>query len=178
MAARGFTLIELILVVGIATLVGVVSFARGTTLREDQHIKKAADDLQSIIRAAQANASTSVKCTASGSSSYSIGFTPQTVTMSCPGGLVKTLNFTNNVKICSISYSGCITGDNCTTSPFASAAVSTTFAQLSGKVSFEDSRCTPASLDGSSNMVITLKKDGSTDTKLVTVTKGGAVEIR
>lgn len=178
-AVRGFTLVELLVVIAIMALLGIVSFSKLPTLKEDRDLKNAANELQSIIRTAQTNATTSVRCAQTGGgSTWSVEYAALSVNLSCPGNLIKTLTFSNNVKICKITYSGCSTTDNCTTSPFSAAGVSTSFAQLGGNITYTDARCSPAILQNSANMTITLGRTGSSAIQDVIVSKGGTIEIK
>lgn len=61
-SARGFTLIELLVVIAIMAIVGTFAIANFRTFGEDQDLKSAALDLQSLIRTAQTDATTGVRC--------------------------------------------------------------------------------------------------------------------
>ncbi len=183
MTVKGFTLIELLVVISIMGILAIVSFVNLGPLREDQGLKAAANELQSLIRVAQTNAGSSVKCTPTTSgTSWSLDFSPTSVVLDCPGGSPKTLTLTNNVRICAINYSNCsIASDTCSTTNDSFAGIvipSTSFAPLTSQATFTDLRCSAGSLQSSSTMTITLKKVGGSTLKSVIFSKGGTVETR
>ncbi len=182
-SAHGFTLVELLVAISVMAILSVASFAKFAVLREDQYLKNASSEIQSFIRFAQTNATSNIACTPTlGGTPWTLTFSPDKIDLSCQGSSLKTLTLSNNIRICSINYSGCSTSDAC--SPTAdtftgSGLVTTAFSPLTGQITFSDPRCTPASgLAGSANMVITLKKIGGSDTKPVTLSRGGSVEIK
>ncbi len=61
-SARGFTLVELLVVLAIMAIVGVFTLANYKSFGEDQKLKSAVLDIQSLLRQAQTNATTNVKC--------------------------------------------------------------------------------------------------------------------
>lgn len=59
---KGYTLIELLVVISIIALLAVVGFVNFKTFSANQVAVKAAGQIQSYLRLAQTNASTSTKC--------------------------------------------------------------------------------------------------------------------
>lgn len=59
---RGFTLVELLVVLGIMSLVGLVAVVNFRTFGEDEALKGATLDLQTALRKVQNNAQTSATC--------------------------------------------------------------------------------------------------------------------
>lgn len=65
--AHGFTLVEILVVITIMAFIGAFSLANFRSFGEDQKLKNAALDVQSLIRTAQINTTSSTICDTSGS---------------------------------------------------------------------------------------------------------------
>lgn len=59
---KGFTLVELLVVMAVMAIVGVVVFVNIETVSQDQVLNKALDDVQSLSRVAQSNATSGLMC--------------------------------------------------------------------------------------------------------------------
>lgn len=61
-AQRGFTLIELLVVIAIMSITGIYTIANYRSFGEDQNLKSAALEIQSLLRLAQSNSTSNLKC--------------------------------------------------------------------------------------------------------------------
>lgn len=70
MPKNGFTLVEILVVMGVMAIIGVVVFANFRNGKEEQLLQKALSETQSVLKLAQSNASASVVCGNLGGGSY------------------------------------------------------------------------------------------------------------
>ncbi|MDO8576948.1 MAG: prepilin-type N-terminal cleavage/methylation domain-containing protein [Candidatus Daviesbacteria bacterium] len=137
-ARRGFTLIELLVVIGIMAITSVFTLANYRSFGEDQNLKNALLDVQNQLRAAQTNATTSVKCDTQYGASWMITFINITsLQLQCTENWSdiwskKTFQPSTNPNI-SMQFEPSV---NC---PDTSRLFSIAFAPLTGKISFLDS---------------------------------------
>lgn len=59
---KGFTLIELLVVIAIMAIVGTFAIANYRSFGQDKDLESAALDIQSLVKVAQTNATTNIKC--------------------------------------------------------------------------------------------------------------------
>ena len=71
---KGFTLVELLLVMAVMAVVSVVTFTNYKAFREDQDLKKGMGQIQTVLRNAQTNASTRTRCHNFPSKNWSVKF--------------------------------------------------------------------------------------------------------
>lgn len=163
--AYGFTLIELLVVIAIIAIIGVFSLANYRSFGEDQNLKNAVLDVVSLLRQAQANATTNTICNTAYGATWQVVFSDdaKTVNLNCLEG---STTFTKKIlkldaKAQNISIQG-VSGTSCPLGvPFTIS-----FALLSGNVDFTGySDCT--------SFAITLTNSKST--KSLTVEKGGRI---
>lgn len=82
--AQGFTLIELLVVIAIMAVVTVFTLANFRSFGEDQNLKSAILDVASLLREAQADASTNTKCGNRFGATWQVEFTDtQTLNLKC-----------------------------------------------------------------------------------------------
>lgn len=74
MRSAGYTLVELLIAIAITSIFSLVGFVSYKNFSDDQIIKKATDEVQTIIRVAQTNGSTGVFCNDLSSLAWSIQF--------------------------------------------------------------------------------------------------------
>ena len=65
-SARGFTLIELLVVIAITSILAVMGFVNFKDFSSNQISVKAAGEIQTILRLAQSNATSSTLCDSKG----------------------------------------------------------------------------------------------------------------
>lgn len=162
---KGFTLIELLVVVAIMALVGVVAIANFRTFGEDKNLNNAALDIQTLLRSAQTNASTNLKCNIQNNSIWQVEFlNSTTLNLKCQEGmspplLKKTLQFGDNIVIQSVSGpASCPAG-----TPFT-----VNFAPISSQINF-------FGYDTCKSVTIIIKNNKTGTVKSLTVEKGGRV---
>ena len=170
---RGFTLVEILVVLAIMGLVGITTFISVGTFREDENLKSVTSDLQSYLRLAQANATTGVKCGTTGGVSWSIVITDRTsIKLTCQAQEIRAWTIKYPAQIDSIEGSGTLSCSSVISNP-----VTVTFSYLNGQAAFSDpqNKC----LSESTGIQIKVrKKTGSTVLKTVTVSKGGAIDVQ
>lgn len=168
-AYNAFTLIELMVAISIMAIIAVYIFANYKSFGEDQNLKSAASDIQSLLRTAQTNATTNLRCnTPQKSAQWQTVFSnPSTIELKCweppnPQRLKKTLQLDTSIIIYSISGSG----NSCPTGlPFTIS-----FAPLSGTMKLgSDEDC--------SWLTITLRNTKTGSTKALKIEQGGRIYV-
>lgn len=141
MRSSGYTLIELLIVISIIALLSVVGFVNFKDFSANQVAVKAAGQVQTLLRLAQSNATSSTKCNALGSSSWSLVFLDnKAIELRCnPGNsLQKVYNLdpgqvqiqcgTTNIIPTTFTYAtgvGTLTISNCSQYPVTLSATNT-----------------------------------------------------
>lgn len=163
-SAFGFTLVELLVVIAIMAIIGAYTLANYRPFGEDQSLKSAVLDIQSILRQAQAGATTNAICNTQSSATWQVEFAnTTTINLKCQESAVlfqkKLLSLdTTNITITSFSW----TGSSC---PIDLPIVK--FILLSGKIDFGNANCT--------TLTITLKNNKTQNTKTLTIEQGGRI---
>lgn len=159
----GFTVIEILVVISIVAIVGTVTLANFRSFGTSKELENASFDIQSILRVAQTNATTNLKCNNQATLNWITEFSAdkKTINLKCQNssgisGAIKTLSLGNNLQIINIST--------------CSFPVSFNFAPLYGTFS---SPCDP-----NSNMQIVLKNSKTGETKNLMVEKGGRIYVQ
>ena len=163
---NAFTLIELLVVIAIMAVVGVYTLANYRSFGEDQNLKNAVLDVQSMFRAAQTNATANVKCNTGYSATWQVEFVDtKTINLKCQESgtsfTKKTLTLGSNIAINSVSGTPSV---SCPTG----VSFTLTFAPLSGKINFVGyANCTV--------VTIILTNSKTTNTKSLVIEKGGRI---
>ena len=166
-AIKGFTLVEMLVVISIMALIGVVALANYQSFGEDQKLKNDSLNIQSQLRTAQTNATTNLKCNTQSSATWQVEFqNSTTLNLKCqePSAgsiLKKTLTLSTNVTI----QSWVPTGADCP--PGFSFIIS--FAPLTGSTNLVDDKCTA--------LKFTLLNSRTASTKYLTIEKGGRIYV-
>ena len=97
MRSSGFTLIELLVVISIIGILSVMGYANYRDFAANQIAKKAVGQIQTYLRLAQSNATTSTLCNGEGATSWSLKFAdPSNIELHCnSSSALKTLNLEN-----------------------------------------------------------------------------------
>lgn len=74
MSKSGFTLIELLVVIAIMAIVGTFAVANYRSFGQDKDLESTALDIQSLVRTAQTNATTSLKCSGNSATIWKANF--------------------------------------------------------------------------------------------------------
>ncbi|MDD5416010.1 MAG: prepilin-type N-terminal cleavage/methylation domain-containing protein [Candidatus Daviesbacteria bacterium] len=163
---NAFTLIELLVVIAITAVIGIYTLINSRSFGEDQNLKNASLDIQSLLRQAQTNATANAKCNIGYGAIWQVEFANLvTINLKCmepvsSSVLKKTLQLDANNTL-KPPITG--TGFNCPTLP----PFTINFDPLTGKVGFGDSRCT--------SLTITLQNNKTGSTKSFTTEQGGRI---
>lgn len=168
----GFTLVELLVVISIMAILGVVAFVNFKDFAQDQVVNKAIGQIQTSLRLAQANATSSVTCLGLGGADWSVQIRPDgtNVDLICgPSNAVIQTTILENVEVDPIEGSACSPGST------HSLPLTVTYTKLSGTVKIDGSdNC----IDDSSTVKVTVRNMRTDKTKTFTISKGGAINVQ
>lgn len=179
---RGFTLVEILVVLAIMGIVGMMSYLNIGTFREDENLKSVASDLQSYLRLAQSNAQTGVKCASTGGISWSLVIKDRSSielrcqTQAADDPPIREWTLKNPAQIDSIEGIGTLSCSSVKSEDTLINPVTVTFSYLYGQAAFSDpqNQC----LSESTGIQIKVrKKMGSAVLKTVTISKGGSIDV-
>lgn len=158
------------MVISVIAILVALAYANIGTLQEDQLLKGTASDVQSVIRLAQSNATSRLKCGGLEGANWLIEIANDTtLNLKCSTQVsaVKSLNFPSGIHINSITKSN-------GTCP-ALYPVTINYSALFGDVSFSDlvNTCFPNTM----GVTLTLESTKTNDTKLIKIDKGGSVDV-
>lgn len=174
-SARGFTLIELMVVIAITAILGIVAFVNFKDFAQNQVLNKAVGQIQTYLRLAQANATAGVLCSGQGGASWSVKFVDDTtlkLTCGSTGIDQKNLDLDENARIDSIKCSPA--SSECPQTGF-NAPLTVNFAPLDGKINFSAG---DSCINTASTLLITLKNLKNNSYKCFTISKGGAIDVQ
>lgn len=173
---NAFTLIELIVVLAIMAIISVYTLANYSSFGDDQNLKNAVLDVQSLLRQAQTNASSNVKCDQKAGAVWQAVFSSDAVTattnLSCqdplpsPSPSPSPTPTSKKVKqlgpnLIILNPSG--NGSSCPSSlPFIIS-----FAPLSGQINLGGANCT--------SLTITVKNIKTNKTLDLYIDQGGRI---
>lgn len=184
MSARGFTLVELMVVVAIMAILGTIGFINFRTSSNIQILNDGANKVQSFLRAAQANSTASLKCAGSGSTEWQVIFTNKItpIDLKCKTSSTSTPTLFQQLPLPANITIDLITGDggpSCTVS-FPTNPLQVSFNTLYGTISFGDPALSSTCLQSINNLTITVKyTQGETSlTKNIIVSKGGGIDVQ
>lgn len=172
---KGFTLVELLVVIAVIALTGLIATVNFRYFSQVHVVEQRMRDVQSFIQNARASATTSSRCAASGGASWIVLFLndKKTINLKCQIGsspplLVKILELKDNIEVSSI-----IGSSPCGPSPlFPLGEVSATFAPLSGSVSFSG---VDSCLQNSQAITVTFKNLKNNSEKSLSINRSGNV---
>lgn len=172
-SALGYTLIELLVVISIMALLSFAGFVNFKGFSSDQVTIKAAGQIQTLLRLARSNATSSTLCNGSVATSWYLNFISSTaIYLNCnPGGTTRRYDLEN----AQLS----ITGDSGCSIPLA-AAVS--YSPGVGKQTFSSDDDTVATRNCLNSPIITFTVSNtinpSASSKSFNISKGGAVDVQ
>lgn len=181
-SARGFTLVELLVVITIMGLVGAYVLSNYNTFGEDKKLKNAALDVQSLLRQAQTSATSNTKCDSDAAESWEVAYTgTKTLALRCRiSGVnaptvkkIVTLPANTEIQTITGNHSSCIIAPPFETSgggggPMAiTINPATSFTPLSGQVNLGGSDCTL--------LTITLLNSKTGSSKSLKIETGGRI---
>lgn len=160
---KGFTLVELLVVMSIIALLGIFGFANFKRLAQSQVVNKAVIQVQTALREAQSNATAGVLC----AGTWSVKLNTTGVDLKCDSTKTYVLE---NAQISSIT---CSSGTSLT------LPVTISFTPLSGLLSFSGTSGTDVCLSSTPSLIVKLVnvKDSSLF-KTVTINKGGGISVQ
>ncbi len=170
---RGFTLIELLIVISIIAFLGVVAFVNFKDLTQDQVINKAIGEIQTALRLAQSNATTSLLCRGQASVDWMVRINSDNVELFCGDSISPPIQ-TSALQSVVVNP---VEGSACTSGSTHSLPLTITYSRLSGSVKIDAlDNC----IDNSSTVKVKVSntKEGYTDNnKTFTISKGGAINV-
>lgn len=186
MRSAGFTLIELLVVISIIAILGVAVFINYKDFSQNQVLDEALGQVQTYLRLAQANATSSTLCLVTqldgtkeevGGVSWSAKFVDKdrlSLTCGTPDSEQKTQTL-EDVEVASIqcsptSNANCPPDDSTFSPP-----LTVSFAPLNGNVSFTDS---DSCVTSASTLMIILRNQKNDAKKCFTISKGGAIDVQ
>lgn len=172
---KGFTLVELLVVISIMAIMSVFTFINVKDFTTEQALNKAVGDIQSLMRLAQSNATSSTLCGSSGGVTWTVRFNSDQSTLDIICGSNNTLYRTltlQNVLIASIKTSSCISS--------LSLPVSFTYSALKGVPDVTDSSggISSTCLGTTQSVTVNLLNAKSNSTKSFNISKGGAINVQ
>ncbi|QQG43266.1 MAG: type II secretion system protein [Candidatus Daviesbacteria bacterium] len=169
---KGYTLVELLVVMTILSLIGLTSFINLGNFREDKLLDTSLTNLQSLIRKAQSDASTGLRCSGVGGATWSVEFKDRkSINLNCKAAsqqnatTVSVLSLGGDIQIQSIS------GDSGCQSSFPANSVTVNLLPVAAGMTFIDP--TASCISTSKTLNITLS--GKTGTRTVNINKGGSI---
>lgn len=100
MRSAGYTLIELLVVITIIGILSVVAFVNFKDFASTSALNKAAGEIQSFLRLAQSNATSSTLCNGEGGKDWKVTFNSETIVITCGSDTsYKTLKLQNGISI-------------------------------------------------------------------------------
>lgn len=176
MRSAGYTLIELLVVISIIALMAVVGLVNFKGFSADQVTIKAVGQIQSLLRLTQSNATSSTLCNGETAKLWYLVITtnnPASIDVRCDTATIVNAyhrsypidNVTVLVKCSSDDISG------------VNLPVTVSYSPLFGQINFIG---TDGSIICSStnSLFITATKQNATNTKSLSITKGGAIDVQ
>lgn len=174
---KGYTLVELLVVMTIMSLIGLAAFINLGNFRQDKLLDSSLTNLQSVIRVAQSNASTGALCSGVGGANWSIEFKDsKTINLNCQASSQQ-----NSINVSTTALGGdvqiqSINGDSGCSGAFPTIV---NFLPVSRGITFTDliNTC----IVPSQSLTVSLSKagiqcvDNPSACRTVTINKGGSI---
>lgn len=173
MRNNGYTLIELLVVISIIAILSVVGFVNFKDFSSSQIVPKAVGQIQSLLRLAQSNATSSTICNAQGALSWSLIFTNTTLEMRCnPSNYLVSTTTLENAQIDSVK------GSNCSAISPSTTPFTTTYSSGGGSQTFSYTGAGLTCLASDTWIFTVSNTKDATKTKQFTISKGGAINVQ
>lgn len=178
---RGFTLLELLVVISIMAILTVIAVPSFNEYSKNQKLNDAANNLQSVLRQAQNNAQTGTVCTIGGNtytaSSWKIIFNASNYSVSpvCIGVLPPTPVSQQYSLPSGVIISAVKNKDNC-----GELSEGVSYKNLSSEVVFDLANCN-VNVNDTLNITFCLTDSNCPDgsmTKTVSIEKGGGIYVK
>lgn len=193
MYVKGFTLLELIVVMGILAALSVLSIPQIFRYNDNQSLQSASSDLQQALRTAQSNALSGIICSDNypdlassqwsllftGSTTYKTEATCITPTPPSPAVVSSTKTLPAGVEISEIWIDSAYCGSNINI-PVNTSGKKITFDTISGRINFNDTNLPPdcSILPSSKTMWVGLRLTDDISKKIyVVINKGGSIYV-
>ncbi|MBI2040331.1 prepilin-type N-terminal cleavage/methylation domain-containing protein [Candidatus Microgenomates bacterium] len=169
--SRGYTIIELLVVITIIAILSAIVFINSRTLAQDQILNKAVGQIQSALRLAQSNATAGLKCGSplQGGASWSAQFGSDKTKVEIYCDKTATVQQTFSLENVQVSE---IQGSSCPSS--SPPPVSIKYSPLYGLLTFEAS---DSCIGLSNTLTITVSNLTGGNSKSFTLSKGGAIDV-
>lgn len=195
MTVRGFTLLELIVVMGILAALSVLSIPQIFRYNDNQSLQSASSDLQQALRTAQSNALSGVICSSNysdlASSKWSLAFNNDAMSYKteatcvdntrnpAPQVIPSTKTLPAGVEISEIWIDSAYCGSDINI-PVNTSGKKITFDTISGRINFNDTNLPPdcSILTSSKEMWVGLRLTEDISKKIyVVINKGGSIYV-
>lgn len=166
-SARGFSLVELLVVITIISVLSGVGFVSYKDFAYNQDAVKASQEIQSILRLAQTNATTSTRCNSVGSAEWSLNMlNSTTLELRCnPSNFLHRSYTLESAQIESIT-------------PACTLPVTLSFSNRFGVVKILSSNPADACLLSNIWTIKVKSSNKATKFKTFNITKGGAIDAQ
>lgn len=198
---HGFTLVELLVAITLMGLVGTFALANFRSFGEDQKLKNAALDVQSLLRTAQTNAVTNTECDSQNGSTWQVVISSSSVLAvtstspspsSSPNGTTvyqvdlkclesgttfpkKTLTMDKNITISVAGTVQALRVQTASTTACPDLPVTISFAPLTGKIDLGGSTGPYATCG---KLTFTLVNTKTNSTKGLIIERGGSIYVQ
>lgn len=173
----GFTLIELLVVISMLGILATFVFINFKTANSDQTLNKAALEIQTLLKLAQSNATTSTLCKGESGKFWSVNITSKThleMTCNVADSAKQNLDL-ENAEISSFQCSPAAQADCPPTSGNTfNPPLSISYSPLYGVTSFDGASCA----SNAATIMVVLTNSKNKNTKCFTISKGGAVDLK
>lgn len=178
----GYTLIELLVAISVIAILSIVTFINFKGFSQDQLLNEAVGQVQTMLWLAQSNATSGLKCNNNPAKSWMVEFSKNLdqyyIKLKCnyaqsPDVEKKTLTLKGGVTVDAISH-----GSECLTVTFPTNTMTILYTTLYGKTEFILARGVGGSECNADvpTITVTLKRNNST--KILTINKGGAIDVQ
>ena len=178
MRSAGFTLIELLVVISIIGILSVMGYANYKDFAANQVGVKAVRELQTYLRLAQSNATTSTVCNGQGAISWSLKFVDSSkIELHCSKQIEPTDNKISTLILENATL--LITGDNICPAGGIGFPVTLTYLTGVGTQSLTSSDINVIqTCKDSPTFIFTITNLKNGKTQIFKITKGGAIDVR